>query len=194
MKMIVNSTAIGGVLRRLYAANPRDIQIYLNSTDPASATLVKATFNLPGIEERQSQVFSIQFLKKEFARRRKAKGIALANARSRVFWDAKSRTAIVWGETGNSYRLKISPDKIECECSDFADQMEEFKGKACCKHAYAFMHLLGIHSLSEYVHVGREVQQVLAQAPSGAIIASPETISYPKEIFRPETTLDLVVA
>ena len=50
----------------------------------------------------------------------------------------------------STYNLVATDNAVQCQCPDYAKQIEHF-GKACCKHSYAVLNQLGFGSLADYV-------------------------------------------
>ena len=69
---------------------------------------------------------------------------------------------------GSRYIVTPYPDRIECACEDYTNQLRlnpETLGTkfACCKHVYAVLNYLGHSSLKEYM-VAEHSRSIQAQA------------------------------
>jgi predicted nucleic acid-binding Zn finger protein len=49
------------------------------------------------------------------------------------------------------YDLELTPNLVTCTCVDYKNQIEQLKGKGCCKHGYAVLATLGFSTLAEYI-------------------------------------------
>jgi hypothetical protein len=85
--------------------------------------------------------------KQHFVDRRRAAARALTATQ----WINQPTYFTVRNESKNStYQLEAFPDRIECPCDDYKNQIQ-FIGRGCCKHGYAVLNTLGFSSLAHYV-------------------------------------------
>jgi hypothetical protein len=99
------------------------------------------------VKGKRPTFVSKRAFKQHFVDRRRAAARALTATQ----WIDQPKYFTVRNESKNSiYQLEAFPDRIECDCEDYRNQIE-FLGRGCCKHGYAVLNTLGFRSLGHYI-------------------------------------------
>lgn len=99
------------------------------------------------VKGSRPRFISKQAFKQHFVDRRKAEAKVLTVQKAFMpntfhVLNKKSRT---------EYTIQCFTGGIICNCEDFRNQ-SQFFGRACCKHGYAVLELLGFGSLQNYIN------------------------------------------
>lgn len=62
------------------------------------------------------------------------------------------------------YMVALHPDRVACDCHDYANQIE-YIGRGCCKHGYAAIGQLGLTTLADYLRAAEQAKQINANRP-----------------------------
>ena len=58
-------------------------------------------------------------------------------------------------DNDNTYQVNLTRNGVHCKCPDYERQLEAGLSRKMCKHGYAVLSKLGLHSLKEYLEVAR---------------------------------------
>lgn len=86
----------------------------------------------------------------EFVESRKQRAIELC------IWKNNRNTYTIHNPlNGNRYSVECLPDRLECSCDDYLNQVKAY-GRGVCKHGYRTLSEIGYKSLKEYISRSRE--------------------------------------
>ncbi len=98
---------------------------------------------------RRPTFISLKAFKQHFVdwRKQQARSLCVAQASSTWF-------RVVNPKKSTAYSVWAFADGLDCECSDYKNQVMILK-KACCKHCYAVLQWLNFESLADYIEAHR---------------------------------------